>query len=135
MAFAIDRHTCALLTLSPCHASQAVPIASIETCGIDFPLRVYHINGTYSLFSEVIEHYSEASKLMNELKTRSPELDMWVRPIQRSPPSQAFQPLNNLSPELRVERHRERLFIEEGLLIKNIFGNLTKGWVLPKVLQ
>ncbi|WP_409588271.1 hypothetical protein, partial [Vibrio jasicida] len=69
------------------------------------------------------------------MQTRSPELDMWVRPIQRSPPSQAFQPLNNLSPELTVERHRERLFIEESLLIKNIFGNLTKGWVLPKVLQ
>ena len=107
MTFAIDRHTCALLTPTPSHhatpkkpslpqeiprstlyvlqfyAGQTAPTAGIETCGIALPLRVHHINGTYYLFSDVIEHYSEASKLMNELQTRCPELDMWVRPIQR----------------------------------------------------
>ncbi len=107
MLFTINRRTCALLSpvlpqnaasapASPSreaqqhtfyvlqfYSGQTAPKAGIETCGIALPLHVHHINNTYYLFSEAIERFSDASRIMNELQMRCPELEVWVRPIER----------------------------------------------------
>lgn len=62
------------------YSGENQPQKDIGRC-VQIPLKEHYLNNSYYVFSESNESYRSIKTLLNKIKSKCPETEMWIRPV------------------------------------------------------